>query len=73
MIYPFSTYLQKAYPKETVEEFYKILGCYKDDMQVVDLWNEELSDDNFSEITHLNMKGAVKISEKIHEKVTKMI
>ena len=58
VLFPFSVPGRRAYPAESVREFRDLLFRFKDKMQFIDLWDMNLPNSNYRNVSHLNISGS---------------
>ena len=72
VLLPFSQVGHKYYPKEALAEFLSIIDRYRDEMPFVNLWDIQLANEHFEDVTHLKMTGAIAVSKVIKDKIAAM-
>lgn len=70
-IFPFSKVLRKFYEKEKIYCFRNIIETFKKQytIEVIDLWDIDIENKYFYNLSHLNKDGSIVVSQMIYEKI----
>ena len=58
VLFPFSIPGRRAYPQESVSEFRVLLSRFEGKMQFIDLWDMNIPNNNYRNVSHLNISGS---------------